>query len=50
MLFLVLKYSGVCLFLFPFDLIGILKELRAAVASVFVGAGDNLGDYSSSMS
>ena len=43
-LFLVLKYSGFCLFLFPFDLIGVLRAVRVVVASFSVSSGDTLGD------
>ena len=48
MLFLVVKYSGVLLCLFPFDLIGVLRAVREVVASFSVGSRDTLGDYSTS--
>ena len=43
-LFLVLKYNGVCLCLLPFCLIGMLRIVREATASLSVGSGDTLGD------
>lgn len=33
-LFLVLKYKGVCLYIFPFCLIGVLRPMRAVAASL----------------
>lgn len=45
-LFLVLKYNGVCLCLFPFCLIGMLRVVRIAAASLSMGSGDTLGNSS----
>ena len=44
-LFLILKYSGVCL-LFPFFLTGVLRAVRAAAASLSVASRDTIGDSS----
>lgn len=48
-LFLFLKYRGVYLYLFPLDLIGVLREIKATIASFSMVFGDTLGDSSSSM-
>ena len=45
-LFLVLKYKGVCLCLFPFYLIGVLRAVREVVVSLSVAFRDTLGDSS----
>jgi len=45
-LFLVLKYNGVFLCLFPFYLIGVLRVVGVVVASLSVDFGDTLGDSS----
>lgn len=46
MLFLLLKYNGVCLCPFPFFLMGVLRTVREDNASLSVGSGDILGDSS----
>ena len=45
-LFLVLKYKGVCLCLLPFFLMRVLRAMREVVASLSVGSRDTLGDSS----